>query len=111
MATEGMHVRSVVSLNRPNGLIGLVKGEGFVLPFTKSERAVVTDSSHTRSSPAYSASLKQQQTVTRNGGTPGLLSYNGKMTLLVYESVPTNATRKRIAEKAKAWGNAQDRLT
>ena len=33
------------------------------------------------------------------------------MTLLLYESVPTNATRKRIDQEAKAWGNAQDKPT
>jgi hypothetical protein len=55
--------------------------------------------------------LKQRQTRTRNGGTPDLLSYDKKLALLFFEYVPTNASRKRIVQKAKAWGNAQDRLT
>jgi hypothetical protein len=33
------------------------------------------------------------------------------VTLLFYESVLTNATSKRIVQEAKAWSNAQDKLT
>ena len=40
-----------------------------------------------------------------------MLSEKKEVTLLFSESVPTNATRVRIDQEAKAWGNAQDRLT
>jgi hypothetical protein len=57
--------------------------------------------------PVESAALRLHETVSRNEVTAGVLSE----VVDLRSRCPPHATRRRIPQEAKAWGNAQDRLT